>query len=120
MVALDVRSISASGPRLSRPRRNAPRHRRKRGLERRWRSGHGQSIFGAAGPVAQRIEHRFPKPGVAGSSPAGVAKFAELCSRHTYPAFGRKLPRLIGLTHNTVDNSQIGTGNTTFGRSIAI
>ncbi len=46
-----------------------------------WRSGHGQSIFGAAGPVAQRIEHRFPKPGVAGSSPAGVAKFA---------IFGRK------------------------------
>src|SRR5262249_26222219 len=29
----------------------------------------------AVGPVAQRIEHRFPKPGVAGSSPAGVAKF---------------------------------------------
>src|SRR5882762_9027163 len=73
MVALDVRSVSASGPRARRPRRSAPRHRRKRRLERRWRSAQTRSILGDAGPVAQRIEHRFPKPGVAGSSPAGVA-----------------------------------------------
>ena len=30
------------------------------------------------GPVAQRIEHRFPKPGVGGSTPPGVTNFSTI------------------------------------------
>ncbi len=41
------------------------------------------------GPVAQGIEHRFPKPGVVGSNPTGVTMKRQVSGLGRWPFFMR-------------------------------